>query len=372
MSTSTAASAFQTAPPADELDRRHRPLRRLVHPGPALGDNARLPRGSLMIEARIAAGHAPARVAGFDGPALAGLLLGAASARWRHRAGRGSRRRHAQRRAALTPAPAAARSCASATAGTRRAASGPLTRRAARAGDIPVGRARRRAHPMRTVDLHAFMTRPRHPPDGRRGDLCRRLRPGGTGGADAGADRADPGHDRRGRAPVHELRRGDLVVTDRGEQVPVLQVIRRTVPARGGFRARPAARRVFRADAATSSSPRSSGWSCAARTWNTCSGARRCWSRRGHLRDNVSPSPAHGPEMVTFHQLLLPGQRGGHGCGMRGRKPVHRASAAQARGPGRQPAGARSSAPACPNTRSRTGPCSQTFEALRLSRDRAA
>ena len=38
-----------------------------------------------------------------------------------------------------------------------------------------------------------------------------------------------------GDKPICKLRRGDLVVTDEGELVPVLQVVRRIVPARGSF-----------------------------------------------------------------------------------------------------------------------------------------
>lgn len=39
----------------------------------------------------------------------------------------------------------------------------------------------------------------------------------------------------RGYRPVSSLRRGDIVLTDTGEAVPVLQTLARTVPARGTF-----------------------------------------------------------------------------------------------------------------------------------------
>ncbi|MEM6375986.1 MAG: Hint domain-containing protein [Pseudomonadota bacterium] len=40
----------------------------------------------------------------------------------------------------------------------------------------------------------------------------------------------------KGRRPVCQIRRGDSIYTSAGELVPVLRVVKRTVPARGGFR----------------------------------------------------------------------------------------------------------------------------------------
>lgn len=109
-----------------------------------------------------------------------------------------------------------------------------------------------------------------------------------------------------GDRPVHTLRRGDVVVTDTGQLVPVLQVVRRTVPARGSFR-------PIRLRAGYFGLTRDIVVAPHQHLVMRGSDVEYMFGREAvlvparHLLNNVSALPAKGPELVTFYQLLLPG-----------------------------------------------------------------
>lgn len=109
-----------------------------------------------------------------------------------------------------------------------------------------------------------------------------------------------------GEKPVHHIRRGDLVITDRGERVPVLQVVRRTVPARGSFH-------PIRLRAGYFGLKRDIAVSPNQKLVMRGSDVEYMFGREAvlvparHLVNNVSAFWAKGPEMVTYFQVLLPG-----------------------------------------------------------------
>lgn len=109
-----------------------------------------------------------------------------------------------------------------------------------------------------------------------------------------------------GEKPVHRIRRGDLVITDRGEQVPVLHVVRRTVPARGSFH-------PIRLRAGYFGLTRDIAVSPNQKLVMRGSDVEYMFGREAvlvparHLLNNVSAFWAKGPEMVTYYQVLLPG-----------------------------------------------------------------
>jgi len=109
-----------------------------------------------------------------------------------------------------------------------------------------------------------------------------------------------------GERPVRDLRRGDLVTTDRGDAVPVFQLLRRTVPARGSFHPVRLRARYFGLGRDIVAAPFQ-------RLVMRGSDVEYMFGREAvlvpvrHLVNNMSAFPARGPEMVTFYQLLLPG-----------------------------------------------------------------
>lgn len=109
-----------------------------------------------------------------------------------------------------------------------------------------------------------------------------------------------------GEKPVHRIRRGDVVVTDRGAQVPVLQVVRRTVPARGTFH-------PIRLRAGYFGLSRDIAVAQNQKVVMRGSEVEYMFGREAvlvparYLLNNSSALLATGPDMVTFYQLLLPG-----------------------------------------------------------------
>lgn len=109
-----------------------------------------------------------------------------------------------------------------------------------------------------------------------------------------------------GEKPVHRIKRGDVVITDRGEQVPVLQVVRRTVPAKGSFH-------PIRLRAGYFGLTRDIAVAPNQKLVMRGSDVEYMFGREAvlvparHLVNNVSAFWAKGPEMVTYYQVLLPG-----------------------------------------------------------------
>ena len=162
------------------------------------------------------------------------------------------------------------------------------------------------AHPMLTSDLRDIMTRPRR----RRMDrgvifaaVSDRVEPVGPM---PGLTGETPILTDRGERPVRDLRRGDVIVTDRGDRVPVLQHIRRTVPARGSFRPIRLRAGYFGLSRDIVVAPYQQ-LVMRGSDVEYMFGPEAVLAPARHLVNNVSAVPARGPEMVTFHQLLLPG-----------------------------------------------------------------
>jgi len=110
----------------------------------------------------------------------------------------------------------------------------------------------------------------------------------------------------RGERPVGEIRRGDIVVTDDGQRVPVLQVVKRTVPARGSFRPIRLRAPYFKLTRDIVVSPQQ-------RLVMHGSEVEYMFGREAvlvptrHLVNDRSAFQAKGPDLVTYHHLLLPG-----------------------------------------------------------------
>ena len=120
-----------------------------------------------------------------------------------------------------------------------------------------------------------------------------------------------------GYLPAAHLKRGDLVLTDTGQAVPVLQALRRTVPAKGSYR--PVRLRApyfgLRRDVVVAPHQRLIiGGSEVEYTF----GKEAVLVPARHLVNGVSALHAEGPDLVTYHQLLLPGHEGlmAAGCPM--------------------------------------------------------
>ncbi|MCR9145933.1 MAG: Hint domain-containing protein [Rhodobacteraceae bacterium] len=109
-----------------------------------------------------------------------------------------------------------------------------------------------------------------------------------------------------GERDAAEIRRGDIVITDQGEQVPVLQVVSRTVPALGSFQpvrlrapffglaqdivVAPAQRLVMHGSEV-----------------EYMFGCEAVLVPARHLINERSAFYAQGGDLVTYHHLLLPG-----------------------------------------------------------------
>lgn len=109
-----------------------------------------------------------------------------------------------------------------------------------------------------------------------------------------------------GPAPAAALRRGDCVITDAGEVVPVLQAVRRTVPAFGTFRPVRLRAPYFGLSRDIVVAPEQ-------RIVMSGSQVEYLFGREAvlvparHLINGISAVPASGPDFVIYHQILLPG-----------------------------------------------------------------
>ncbi len=119
----------------------------------------------------------------------------------------------------------------------------------------------------------------------------------------------------KGEIPASEIRRGDLVLTEGGETVPVLQVVRRTVPAKGTFR-------PIRLRAPYFGLARDIVVAPQQRLVMRGSQVEYMFGREAvlvparHLVNDMSAFVASGPNTVTYHHLLLPGHQSvlANGC----------------------------------------------------------
>ena len=110
----------------------------------------------------------------------------------------------------------------------------------------------------------------------------------------------------RGDIPVKEVKRGDLVITHNGEVVPVLQVVRRVVPAKGNLR--PVHLRApyfgLRRDILVAPQQR---LVIGGSEVEYLFGREAVLVPARHLVNGVSALTGDGPDLVTYHHLLLPG-----------------------------------------------------------------
>jgi len=109
-----------------------------------------------------------------------------------------------------------------------------------------------------------------------------------------------------GERPIAHLRRGDVVITDGGEHVPVLQVVRRTVPARGSFRPIRLRAGYFGLTRDIVVAPHQK-LVMRGSDVEYMFGSEAVLVPARHLLNNLSAHWATGPETVTYHQVLLPG-----------------------------------------------------------------
>ncbi|MEQ9258698.1 MAG: Hint domain-containing protein [Roseovarius sp.] len=110
----------------------------------------------------------------------------------------------------------------------------------------------------------------------------------------------------QGERAVRDLKRGDLVRIDRGALVPVLKLLRRVVPARGSYQ-------PVRLRAGYFGLTRDIAVAPEQRLVMRGSEVEYMFGREAvlvparHLVNGVSAVLAQGPEMVSFYQILLPG-----------------------------------------------------------------
>ncbi|QGX99972.1 hypothetical protein EI983_17535 [Roseovarius faecimaris] len=108
-----------------------------------------------------------------------------------------------------------------------------------------------------------------------------------------------------GFMPAGALRRGDLVQTQSGEAVPVLQTVRQVMPAHGTLR--PVRLRApyfgLRRDIVVAPHQR---LVISGSQVEYLFGREAVLVPARHLINNVSALPATGPDLVTYHHLLLP------------------------------------------------------------------
>ena len=122
--------------------------------------------------------------------------------------------------------------------------------------------------------------------------------PGLTGGVPIATPQGD--------VPVKDVKRGDLVVTHDGEVVPVLQVVKRVVPAKGNLR--PVHLRApyfgLRRDILVAPQQR---LVIGGSEVEYLFGREAVLVPARHLVNGVSALNGDGPDFVTYHHLLLPG-----------------------------------------------------------------
>jgi hypothetical protein len=108
-----------------------------------------------------------------------------------------------------------------------------------------------------------------------------------------------------GPKPAARLRRGDTVLTDRGEWVPVLRTAERTVPACGSFRPVRLRAPYFGLERDIVISPQQ-------RVVVTGTDVEYLFGREavlvpaGHLANGIAAVQAQGPDLVTYRDVLLP------------------------------------------------------------------
>ncbi len=109
-----------------------------------------------------------------------------------------------------------------------------------------------------------------------------------------------------GDVPAGRLRRGDMVLTDKGEAVPILRMVSRTVPARGSFRPVRLRAPYFGLTKDIVVAPQQ-------RLVLGGSEVEYMFGREAvlvparHLVNGKSALFAKGPELVTYYHMLLPG-----------------------------------------------------------------
>ncbi|WP_306155040.1 Hint domain-containing protein [Roseovarius sp. MMSF_3281] len=109
-----------------------------------------------------------------------------------------------------------------------------------------------------------------------------------------------------GEVPVRRLKRGDLIMTQDGKVVPVLQVVKRVVPAKGNLR--PVHLRApyfgLRRDILVAPQQR---LVIGGSEVEYLFGREAVLVPARHLVNGVSALRGEGPDLVTYHHLLLPG-----------------------------------------------------------------
>ncbi|WP_338549284.1 Hint domain-containing protein [Roseovarius phycicola] len=111
-----------------------------------------------------------------------------------------------------------------------------------------------------------------------------------------------------GEMLASEVRRGDMVTTDAGETVPVLQVVRRTVPARGTFRPIRLRAPYFNLQRDIVVAPQQRLVMRGSQV-EYMFGSEAVLVPARHLVNDSSAFVANGPNTVTYHHLLLPGHQ---------------------------------------------------------------
>lgn len=161
-------------------------------------------------------------------------------------------------------------------------------------------------HPMPLADLKTTLTDPRQremDSDVAFAALSNRIEPvGPMPGLTGSVPVATP----QGYRPAGSLQRGDLVITETGETVPVLHAVQRRVPAFGSFR--PIRLRApyfgLRRDIVVAPQQR---LVLRGSQVEYMFGKEAVLIPARHLVNGTSALYADGPDMVTYHQVLLPG-----------------------------------------------------------------
>lgn len=112
-----------------------------------------------------------------------------------------------------------------------------------------------------------------------------------------------------GERLISKIKRGDVVVTDQMKRVPVLQVVRRVVPARGGFHPIRLHARYFGLHRDIVVAPQQRLIIAGSQVEYTFNAEAVLVPAR-HLVNNISAWYAKGPQLVEYYQLLLAGHEG--------------------------------------------------------------